>query len=336
LEQSRSSTIDAMKALDIDTNREQYRRKAMRTLLLLFTTLGLPLAAFAQASGQEVTLTGTLRGGRIAIGGETTGWTLEYRDSTGEHSIEVELPREVMARARSGASVRVTGVLATRDYVERGSVRILRVSRLEEVNAAASPAPRASTPKNTAARLPQITREELSPRQRALADEILKVSSVGLGGPYNALLRSPELGKRMFELLDYLRFNTSVPRRLNEFAILIQARLWTSQVEWLAHYPLALKEGVSERTLADLKAGRRPASMKADEAAVYDLCMEISTTHRVGDSTYGRAREVLNEQQLVDLLTLSGTYTTLAMVMNAFDQELPPGTTPPLQPLPLR
>ncbi len=305
----------------------------MRTLLLVFITFGLSMIAFAQTTSQDVTLTGTLRGGRIAIGGETTGWTLEYRDSSGEHSIEVELPRELLARAQSGATVRVTGSFATRNYVERGAVRILRVSRLDEVRASAPPPARGSTPKNTAARLPQITRDELNSQQRALADEILKVSSVGLGGPYNALLRSPELGKRMFALLDYLRFNTSVPRRLNEFAILIQARLWTSQVEWLAHYPIALREGVSEPTLADLKAGRRPASMKADEAAVYDLCMEISTTHKVADATYARAALVLNEQQLVDLLTLSGTYATLATVMNGFEQELPPGTEAPLQPL---
>ena len=305
----------------------------MKTLLLLITTFGLPLVAFAQAAGQDVTLTGTLRGGRIAIGGETTGWTLEYRDSSGEHSIEVELPRELLTRARSGATVRVTGSIATRNYVERGAVRILRASRLDEVSAGAPPPVRSSAPKNTAARLPQITREELNPQQRALADEILKVSSVGLGGPYNALLRSPELGTRIFALLDYLRFNTSVPRRLNEFAILIQARLWTSQVEWLAHYPIALREGVAESTLVDLKAGRRPASMKADEAAVYDLCMEVSTTHKVADATYARAARVLNEQQLVDLLTLSGTYATLAMVMSGFEQELPPGTKAPLEPL---
>jgi 4-carboxymuconolactone decarboxylase len=185
-------------------------------------------------------------------------------------------------------------------------------------------------------RLPQITLDQLTPQQRTLADEILKVSSVGLGGPYNALLRSPELGKRMFALLDYLRFNTSVPRRLNEFAILIQARLWTSQVEWLAHYPLAIKEGLSEATAADLKAGRRPTSMKPDEAAVYDLCMELSTTHKVSDETYRRAAQVLNQQQIVDLLTLSGTYTTLAMLMNGVEQAVPAGTTPPLQSLPAR
>jgi len=295
----------------------------MKTLLLFIITSG--VASIAMAQAQEITLSGTLQGGRLAIGGESTGWTLDYRDATGQHSVEVELPRELMARARSGAMVRLTGTFATRQYVERGSVRIFRVSRLEEAATAAS-----------AGRLPQLSIEQLNAQQKALAEEILKVSSVGLGGPYNALLRSPELGKRTFALLDYLRFNTSVPRRLNEFAILIQARLWTSQVEWLAHYPIALREGMSEAALADLKAGRRPASMKADEAAVYDLCMEISTTHKVSDATYRRAAQVLTEQQLVDLLTLSGTYTTLAMLMNAFEQGVPPGTTPPLQALPGR
>ena len=295
----------------------------MKTLLLFIITSG--VASIAMAQAQEITLSGTLQGGRLAIGGESTGWTLDYRDATGQHSVEVELPRELMARARSGAMVRLTGTFATRQYVERGSVRIFRVSRLEEAATAAS-----------AGRLPQLSIEQLNAQQKALADEILKVSSVGLGGPYNALLRSPELGKRMFAVLDYLRFNTSVPRRLNEFAILIQARLWTSQVEWLAHYPIALREGMSEAALADLKAGRRPAAMKPDEAAVYDLCMEVSTTHKVSDATYRRAAQVLNEQQLADLLTLSGTYTTLAMLMNAFEQGVPPGTTPPLQALPGR
>lgn len=295
----------------------------MKILLLHLIALGVGSSAFAQAGqAQEVTLSGTLQGGRIAIGGETTGWTLEYRDSAGQHSIEVELPRDLMARVTSGATVRLTGTYATRQYVERGAVRIFRVTRIEDLAADA--------------RLPQLTLDQLTAQQRALADEILKVSSVGLGGPYNALLRSPELGARMFALLDYLRFNTSVPRRLNEFAILIQARLWTSQVEWLAHYPLAIKEGITDATAADLKAGRRPTSMKPDEAAVYDLCMEISTTHKVSDATYRRAAQFLNPQQMVDLLTLSGTYTTLAMMMNAVDQGVPPGTTPPLPPLPSR
>jgi 4-carboxymuconolactone decarboxylase len=99
-------------------------------------------------------------------------------------------------------------------------------------------------------RFPQLKVEQLNDQQRPFGDEILKVSSIGITGPYNMMLRSPVMGQRVFHLLDYLRFNTSVPRRLNEFAILIEARLWSSQVEWTAHYPLALKAGLPSTTSA--------------------------------------------------------------------------------------
>jgi 4-carboxymuconolactone decarboxylase len=183
-------------------------------------------------------------------------------------------------------------------------------------------------------RFPQLTMDQLNDQQRVLAEEIMKVSSVGLGGPYNPMMRSPVMGERLFRLLDYLRFKTSVPRRLNEFAILIQARLWTSQVEWYAHYPLAIKAGLSEAVAADLKEGKRPAAMKPDEAVVYEFCTELSTRHAVSDATFNKAKEVLGEQQLVDLIALSGTYVTLAMLLNAAEEPVPPGKTPPLQPLP--
>jgi len=184
-------------------------------------------------------------------------------------------------------------------------------------------------------RFPQLVPEQLTDAQRPLAEEILKVSSVGLAGPYNPMLRSPIMAARMFELLDYLRFNTSVPRRLNEFAILIQARLWTSQVEWYAHYPLALKAGLAESVAADLKEGRRPSAMQPDEALVYDFCMELSTAHAVSDATFARARALLSDQQIVDLIAVSGTYVTVAMMLEA-SQELPPGGQTPLDPLPAR
>ena len=83
--------------------------------------------------------------------------------------------------------------------------------------------------------------EELPPEVRPLADVILKISSAGLGGPYNALMRSPEMARRCFDLLDYLRFKTSVPKALNEFAILIQARVANAQYEWWAHEPIAIR-----------------------------------------------------------------------------------------------
>lgn len=177
-------------------------------------------------------------------------------------------------------------------------------------------------------RFPQLTVEQLTDQQRPVAQEILKVSSVGLAGPYNPLLRSPLLADRMVKLLDYLRFNTSLPRRLNEFAILIQARLWTSQVEWVAHYPLAIKAGLAQSVADDVKEGRRPGAMQPDEAVVYDFCMELSTTHRVSDATFARAKALMSEQQIVDLIAVSGTYVTVAMMLEAAEEPAPGGQTP--------
>ena len=195
--------------------------------------------------------------------------------------------------------------------------------------------PAASTQSAEEKRFPQLSVEQLNPEQRRVADEVLKVSSLGIQGPYNVLLRSPVMAQRMVALLDYLRFNTSVPRRLNEFAILIQSRLWTSQVEWKAHYPLAIKAGLSEAVAADLQAGRRPAAMQPDEAAVYDLCMDLSTRHAVSDQALAQARKYLNDQQVVDLVTVSGTYVTVAMLLATGEEPTPDGSKP-LQPMAAR
>ncbi len=180
-------------------------------------------------------------------------------------------------------------------------------------------------------RFPLLTMEKLNEQQRPLGEQIIKVSSVGLGGPYNSLLRSPVLGQRIFDLLHYLRWDTSVPLHLNEFAILITGRLWRSQVEWFAHAPIAIKAGLSPEIVADLKANRRPANMKPEEAIVYDFVMELSTKHQVSDETFARAKNLLGEQQIVDLAAVTGTYVTLAMLMAVAEETVPPGKEPPFK-----
>jgi 4-carboxymuconolactone decarboxylase len=181
-------------------------------------------------------------------------------------------------------------------------------------------------------RFPMLTMEQLNYQQQPLAEQFLKVSSIGLAGPYNVLLRSPVLGQRMFDLIYYLRWDTSVPLRLNEFTILITARLWRSQVEWFAHAPLAIKAGLSPDIVADLKANKRPANMQPDEAVVYDLVTELSIKHEVSDETFNRAKQILSDQQVVDLTALTGTYVTVAMILAMAQEGVPAGKEPPFKP----
>jgi len=183
-------------------------------------------------------------------------------------------------------------------------------------------------------RFEQLRIEQLDARGKALANDIIKISRSGIGGPYNAMLRSPVMAERMKHLLDYLRFESSPPRRLNEFAILIQARLWTSQLQWRAHLPLALQDGLSPSVAQDLAEGRRPAGMRPDEEVVYDLCMELSTRHEVSDAIFEKAVSLLGEQQLVDLIAVSGIYVTVAMFLKVSDAQIPAGEPMPLEPLP--
>ncbi|MGD0316040.1 MAG: carboxymuconolactone decarboxylase family protein [Xanthobacteraceae bacterium] len=181
-------------------------------------------------------------------------------------------------------------------------------------------------------RFSQLTMDQLSDQQKPLAEQIMKVSSVGIGGPYNPLLRSPVLGQRMFDLLYYLRWETSVPLKLNEFAILIIGRQWRSQVEWLAHAPLAIKAGLSPDIVTELKANKRPSNMPPQESAVYDFVTELTTKHEVSDETFNRAKELLGEQQVVDLAAVAGSYVAVAMLLAMSEQGVPPGREPPFKP----
>jgi 4-carboxymuconolactone decarboxylase len=172
-------------------------------------------------------------------------------------------------------------------------------------------------------RFPQLTMDQLNEAQKPLGEQIMKISSVGLGGPYNPLMRSPVLGQRLFDLFHYLRWETSVPTKLNEFAIIIIGRQWRSQVEWFAHAPLAAKAGLSTDIIAELKAGNRPSKMAEDEAVVYDFVTELTTTHKVSDETYARAKKVFSDQQIVDLTAVAGNYIMVAMVLAMAEETVP-------------
>ena len=180
-------------------------------------------------------------------------------------------------------------------------------------------------------RFPQLTMDQLNDAQRPLGEEVMKISSVGIGGPYNPLMRSPVLGQRLFDLFHYLRWETSVPVKLNELAIIIIARQWRSQVEWFAHAPLAAKAGLKPEIIAELKEGKRPTGMAEDETVVYDFVTELTTVQKVSDETFARAKKVFTDQQIVDLTAVAGNYVMVAMMLAMAEETVPPGKEPPFK-----
>jgi 4-carboxymuconolactone decarboxylase len=174
-----------------------------------------------------------------------------------------------------------------------------------------------------AERFPMLAPDQMTPDQRKVAEAIMGGPRKSLGGPFNAWLRSPVLADKLQQVGEQLRFHSSLPPRLNEFAILITARAWDADYEWSAHYPLAMKAGLNPAIAAGLAQGRRPAGMAVDEAAVYDFVTELRRTHRVSDPTYAAANSVLGDQGIVDLVALSGYYDLVSMTLNTAQVSAP-------------
>ena len=181
-------------------------------------------------------------------------------------------------------------------------------------------------------RLKPLTESEMSEAQVKAARELASGprGRINPNGPNFALLRSPDLMSRTQKVGEYLRYNSSIPARLNEFAILVTARQWTAQAEWMGHHDLAVKAGISPAVLADLAQGKRPSGMKEDEAIVYDFCKQIHDDKEVSDATYQAVAERFGERGVMDLIGLTGYYTMLAMVLNVTRMPLPDGAPPPL------
>jgi 4-carboxymuconolactone decarboxylase len=175
-----------------------------------------------------------------------------------------------------------------------------------------------------------LTMEQLDARQKQVAERVMNVSSAGLAGPYAMLLRSPDLLERYLGMTDYLRFNTSLPLHLNEMAILMEARMWDAQYEWWAHYPIALKAGLRQSIADDIRDGRRPTGLAPDEEVVYDVVVELLRDRDLTDETFARAKAILGEQPLIDLVAVTGFYVMVSTVIHAGRIEIPNDDPPPL------
>jgi 4-carboxymuconolactone decarboxylase len=185
-------------------------------------------------------------------------------------------------------------------------------------------------------RMPALAQDQMDDVQKAAAQELINGPRGAVFGPFIPLLRSPELMNRLQKVGEYIRYQSSLDTRINEFVMLIVSRQWTQQFEWCMHYPLALKAGMKQEILDALAQGRRPAGMAADEEIAYEVCDELERTPGVSDATYARAVECFGERGLLDMLGLIGYFSTVSMVMNvARTPPMKDTSVTPLAPYPL-
>jgi 4-carboxymuconolactone decarboxylase len=154
----------------------------------------------------------------------------------------------------------------------------------------------------------------MTPEQKKMTD--IALAQRGTGGSFNISVRDPDGGQLFFDMGDRVRFHMSVPDKLKELAIILTARYWGAQFEWLAHRRAAVQAGLSEDKVKAIAEGRRPVGMSPDEEAVYNFITELFKTKQTSDATFAAVKNVAGERGVVDLIVSAGYYQVVSMLMN--------------------
>lgn len=167
--------------------------------------------------------------------------------------------------------------------------------------------------------------EHLNTQQQAVHDAIAAGPRGGVRGPLAIWLHRPVLAERAQSLGEYCRFDSALEPRLSEVAILVTARFWGSEFEWLTHKKSALAAKVSPRAIEAIRCGEVPVDLQPDEMAVHDFALRLHAQRTVDEKTYQRAASLLGDVGVVDLVAILGYYTLISMTLNVFEVPIPEG-----------
>ncbi|MGC1504510.1 MAG: carboxymuconolactone decarboxylase family protein [Sulfitobacter sp.] len=185
--------------------------------------------------------------------------------------------------------------------------------------------------KNTNAKQARIALpepESMTPEQLAVYNAVISGPRGVLVGPLRAALLKPELASRWQKLGETLRYNTSLPKRISELAIIATARRWNSDLEWIIHAKAALAGGLSADIVNALEKGLRPTFVEPEEGNVYDFARELLQTGSVNDTLYEQVRGRWSDEGVMELTAIIGYYSMVAMTLNAHQIPLPENAEP--------
>ena len=176
-------------------------------------------------------------------------------------------------------------------------------------------------------RLPELT--QLTDAQRQVADAIRTSKRGKVQGPLLAWLHSPALADRAQALGAFCRYDTSLPPRLSELAIITVGAYWRAGFEWHVHAPLAIAAGLDAAAVEAMRTGATPHFQAEDEQAVWRFAHHLLHDKAVSDATYRTAAEVLGDAGVVELVGILGYYGLICMTIKAFQLPVPAGQTEP-------
>jgi 4-carboxymuconolactone decarboxylase len=147
------------------------------------------------------------------------------------------------------------------------------------------------------------------------------------------MVRVPKAHQIMNSLNKYLRDESSLPKKIQELAMLVTARALDCQYVWNAHAASARASGMADALVDALRDRVALPKLANDELAVVRYGQEFFQTHRVSRGTFQLALEAFGERGIVELGLVFGNYGAIAILVNSHDVELPPDRTEQVLPI---
>jgi 4-carboxymuconolactone decarboxylase len=135
----------------------------------------------------------------------------------------------------------------------------------------------------------------------------------------STFVRHPALTKSFLRFNVHLLFNSTLPARERELAILRVAHRTDSKYEWAQHVKMGLREGLTEDEISGVQSGDAADGFDRTILAGVD---ELLDKFELSDATWSALGERFDDRQRMDFVFTVGCYITVAMALNTFGVEL--------------
>ena len=184
------------------------------------------------------------------------------------------------------------------------------------------------------ARTLTVTRDQVPEQLRAAFDaETAGSGGTIVGGPGSVMIHSPEMRHRANALVNYLRDESSLSKKIQELVMILTARAMDCQYIWHAHAARARQQGISNAFVDALRDSKPLPALPADEQIVVNYVQELFKTHKTSPATFQAALTQFGALGVTELTTLMGYYSLLAFNANAFEIDVPAGGPEPNMPI---
>jgi 4-carboxymuconolactone decarboxylase len=176
------------------------------------------------------------------------------------------------------------------------------------------------------ARLPYIQRKNLDASGQAIYDLLPGRSEEGfVAGPLAFAAYNPTVAKALLNLHDAAVGDGILAADVRELAILVACRETNYHLEWNAHEPSAVKQGVAASVIDVVRNQQPVTGLDAKSATIIQFGRQLFTDRKVDSATFKQAVELLTERGVMDMVAVMNTYAVSGFFAIAVDEHMPAG-----------